>query len=58
VIHRGTTAEEEIVVGTLGELAERPAPYPAPAVIVLGKAVAFRSLLAHPLLGAADSSRA
>jgi len=58
VIHRGTTAEEEIVVGTLGELAERPAPYPAPAVIVLGKAVAFRSLLAHPHLAAADPSRA
>jgi len=58
VIHRGTTAEEEIVVGTLGELAERPAPYPAPAVIVLGEAVAFRSLRAHPLLAAADPSRA
>ena len=58
VIHRGTTADEEIIVGTLGELAERPAPCPAPAVIVIGEAVAFHSLLAHPLLAAADPSRA
>ncbi len=49
VIHRGTTAAEEIVVGTLGDTADR-APLPSPAVIVIGEAVAFRSLLARPLL--------
>src|SRR5882724_4383746 len=52
VIHRGTTEAEEIVVGTLGEIADRAAPLPSPAVIVIGEAVAFPSLLARPLLDA------
>jgi uroporphyrinogen III methyltransferase / synthase len=52
VIHRGTTEAEETVVGTLGDIAARAARLPAPAVIVIGKAVAFRSLLARSLLDA------
>ena len=52
VFHRGTTEGEEIVVGTLGDIAARAARLHAPAVIVIGEAVAFRSLLARPLLDA------
>jgi siroheme synthase len=52
VIHRGTTEGEEIVVGTLGDIAARAARLLAPAVIVIGEAVAFRSLLARSLLDA------
>jgi len=54
VIHRGTTADEEIVVGTLGELARSPATFLAPSVIVIGEAVALRSEFARPLLAATD----
>ena len=57
VIHRGTTADEEIVVATLGELARSPAPLPAPSVFVIGEAVAFRAQLARPLLAATDTHR-
>ncbi|TLY20839.1 MAG: uroporphyrinogen-III C-methyltransferase, partial [Nitrospirae bacterium] len=53
VIHRGTTQAEETVVGTLGEFAARAAEIQAPAVIVIGEAVAFRPLLARSLLAAA-----
>ena len=56
-IHRGTTEAEEIVSGTLGEMADRAAPLPSPAVIVIGEAVAFRSLLARPLLDAVAFDR-
>jgi uroporphyrin-III C-methyltransferase len=52
VIHRGTTEAEETVVGTLGDIAARAARLQAPAVIVIGEAVAFRSLLAQSLLDA------
>ena len=52
VIHRGTTQAEETVVGTLGDIAARAAGIQAPAVIVIGKAVAFRSLLSRSLLDA------
>ena len=52
VIHRGTTEAQETVVGTLGDIAGRAALLPAPAVIVIGAAVAFRSLLDRPLLDA------
>jgi uroporphyrinogen III methyltransferase/synthase len=52
VIHRGTTQAEETVVGTLGDIAARAARLRAPAVIVIGEAVAFRSLLAQSLLDA------
>ena len=52
VIHRGTTQAEETVVGTLGDIAAHAAQLPAPAVIVIGEAVAFRSLLARSLLEA------
>ena len=52
VIHRGTTQAEETVVGTLGDIAARAAEIQAPAVIVIGEAVAFRSLLARSLLDA------
>ena len=51
-IHRGTTQAEETVVGTLGDIAARAARLQAPAVIVIGEAVAFRSLLARSLLDA------
>jgi siroheme synthase len=50
VIHRGTTEMEETVVGTLGDIAARAARLQAPAVIVIGEAVAFRALLARSLL--------
>jgi uroporphyrinogen III methyltransferase/synthase len=50
VIHRGTTEVEETVVGTLGDIAARAARLQAPAVIVIGEAVAFRSLLSRSLL--------
>jgi uroporphyrin-III C-methyltransferase len=52
VIHRGTTQAEETVVGTLGDIAARAAQLQAPAVIVIGEAVAFRSLLAGSPLDA------
>ncbi len=52
VIHRGTTQAEETVVGTLGDIAARAAEIQAPAVIVIGEAVAFRSLLARSLVDA------
>jgi len=52
VIHRGTTEAEETVVGTLGDIAARAARLQAPAVIVIGEVVAFRSLLARSLLDA------
>jgi siroheme synthase len=52
VIHRGTTEAEETVVGTLGDIAARAARLPAPAVIVIGEAVAVRSLVARSLLDA------
>jgi uroporphyrinogen III methyltransferase / synthase len=52
VIHRGTTEAEETIVGTLGDIAGRAARLEAPAVIVVGAVVAFRSLLARPLLEA------
>ena len=52
VIHRGTTDAEETVVGTLGDIAARAAGLQAPAVIVIGEVVAFRSLLARSLLDA------
>ncbi len=52
VIHRGSTKAEETVVGALGDIAARAAGIQAPAVIVIGEAVAFRSLLARSLLDA------
>jgi len=52
VIHRGTTDAQETVVGELGDIAARAARLQAPAVIVVGEAVALRSLLARPLLDA------
>jgi len=52
VIHRGTTEAQEVVVGTLGDIAARAAHLRAPAVIVIGEVVAMRSLLSEPLLDA------
>ena len=57
VIHRGTTEAEETVVGTLADIAARAARVPSPAVIVIGEAVAFPSLLARPLLDAVALDR-
>jgi len=50
VIHRGTTESEDTVVGTLGDIAARAARLEAPAVIVIGEAVALRSVLARSAL--------
>jgi uroporphyrinogen III methyltransferase / synthase len=57
VIHRGTTEAEETLVATLGDIAVRAAHLPSPAVIVIGEAVTFRSLLARPLLEAVATHR-
>jgi uroporphyrin-III C-methyltransferase len=57
VIHRGTTEAAETVVGTLGDIALRAARLQAPAVIVVGEVVAFRSLLGRPLLDAVALER-
>ena len=57
VIHRGTTEAEETLAGTLGDLAVRAVELQSPAVIVIGEAVTFRSLLARPLLDAVASLR-
>jgi uroporphyrinogen III methyltransferase / synthase len=57
VIHRGTTEEEETLVGTLGDIAVLAAQLQSPAVIVIGEAVTFRSLLARSLLDAVASHR-
>jgi uroporphyrin-III C-methyltransferase len=57
VIYRGTTEAEETVVGTLGDIASRAARLQAPAVIVIGEVVAFRSLLACPMLDAGALDR-
>jgi siroheme synthase len=45
VICRGTTEREETIVGTLRDIAGRAARLSAPAVIVVGAAVALRSCL-------------
>jgi uroporphyrinogen III methyltransferase/synthase len=45
VIHRGTTPAEEVVTGTLGDIARRAAHLPAPAVIVIGDVVRLRECL-------------
>lgn len=37
VIHRGTTAAQQVVTGTLGDIARRAAGVGAPAVIVIGE---------------------
>jgi len=57
VIHRGTTEAEATLVGTLGDIAVRAAQLQSPAVIVIGAAVTFASLLARPLLDAVVSPR-
>ncbi len=57
LIHRGTTEAEEIVVGTLGDIAARAAHLTAPAVIVIGEVVVFCSLLTLPLLDAVALDR-
>jgi Uroporphyrinogen-III methylase len=57
VIHRGTTEAEETLVATLGDIAVRAAHLPSPAVIVIGEAVTFQSLLARPLLEAVATHR-
>ena len=57
VICRGTTEAEETLVGTLGDIAVLAAQLQSPAVIVIGEAVTFRSLLTRPLLDAVASHR-
>jgi uroporphyrin-III C-methyltransferase len=50
VIHRGTTQAQQVVTGSLAEIAERSAHLAAPAVIVVGEVVAVSDLLQSPLL--------
>jgi len=57
VIHRGTTEAQETVVGSLGDIAARASRLQAPAVIVIGETVAFRSTVAQPLLDAVRVTR-
>jgi uroporphyrinogen III methyltransferase/synthase len=57
VIHRGTTEAEATLVGTLGDIAVLAAQLQSPAVIVIGEAVTFPSLLVRPLLDAVASPR-
>jgi siroheme synthase len=45
VIHRGTTNQEETIVGTLRDIAGRAARITAPAVVIVGAVVALRSRL-------------
>jgi len=45
VIHRGTTPAEEVVTGTLGNIARRAAGLPPPATIVIGDVVRLRECL-------------
>ena len=45
VIHRGTTPAEEVVTGTLGDIARRAADLPPPATIVIGDVVRLRDCL-------------
>ncbi len=44
-IHRGTTPAEEVVTGTLGDIARRAAHLSAPATIVIGDVVRLRECL-------------
>ncbi|HET8578098.1 MAG TPA: uroporphyrinogen-III C-methyltransferase [Methylomirabilota bacterium] len=50
VIHRGTTDDQQVVTGVLGDIAERAAGLGAPAVIVIGEVVAVGGQLWSPLL--------
>ena len=45
VIRAGTTAEQEVVVGTLSDIAERTRDLRSPATIVIGEVVGLRSHL-------------
>ncbi len=53
LIERGTWAEEQVIAGTLGELAERAAAarVRSPAVIVVGEVAAFRATGLAALVG-------
>ncbi|MBM4261772.1 MAG: uroporphyrinogen-III C-methyltransferase [Deltaproteobacteria bacterium] len=46
VIHRGTTAKQETVVGTLADIVERSAGIKSPALVVVGEVVRLRQTLA------------
>ncbi len=52
VIHRGTTAAQRMVSGTLADIAGRAAGFSSPAVIVIGEVVTLPSTLDDPLLAA------
>jgi uroporphyrin-III C-methyltransferase len=45
VISRGTTPQQQTIVGTLDDIAERAAHLPTPAMIVVGKVVLLREKL-------------
>ena len=45
VIRRGTTSEQETVIGTLADIAEKSASLEAPALIVVGEVVELRNQL-------------
>lgn len=46
VISRGTTPEQKVVIGTLGDIASKAVGLPTPALIVVGKVVELRKELA------------
>lgn len=43
VIHRGTTPEQQVVIGTLADIAEQAAALPSPGTIVVGEVVTLHS---------------
>jgi uroporphyrinogen III methyltransferase/synthase len=45
VIHRGTTEQQQTVIGTLGDIVEKSAALKAPALIVVGEVVGLREKL-------------
>ena len=48
VIHRGASRDQKVVIGTLGNIAERAAALGAPAVIVVGEVARFAAIAATP----------
>ena len=45
VISKGTTKDQQVVVGTLADITEKAKDIPTPALIVVGKVVELRSQL-------------
>ncbi|HET7007495.1 MAG TPA: SAM-dependent methyltransferase, partial [Candidatus Binatia bacterium] len=45
VIHQGTTARQQVVIGTLADIVEKSARLKAPALIIVGEVVKLRNKL-------------